>query len=383
MNPKDFQGSSAGLCRHIPGKDYWAFIPNPLPPRLQASWELANVLSQADRALSELAGAGRLLPNPHLLIQPAIRREAVLSSRIEGTQASLSDLLYFEAGVHDDQRPDDVLEVANYVKALEHGLARLKQLPLSGRLLREIHEKLMHKVRGDYATPGEYRRTQNWIGAPGCTLNEASFVPPPVEEMRQALSDLEKYIHSPLAEPPLVRAALLHYQFEAIHPFLDGNGRVGRLLITLYLCAQGVMPEPLLYLSAYFEKNRDLYYRHLLAVSQKGSWDAWLHFFLDGVTEQSRAALDAAKRLLQVREKMQKAVEGKRIPTAAYRLADQLFLNPVASPTRLAQRWKLSYPAVMKGIEYLRARKLLREATGKARGRLFVCDEIMNALEAP
>lgn len=377
MNPKDFQKNGSGRCIQVHGKDYWAFVPDPLPPKLLASWPLTRALSEADRALSELAGAGRLLPNPHLLIQPAVRREAVLSSRIEGTQASLSDLLYFEAGVVDEKRPDDVREVANYVAALNHGLARLDKLPLSGRLMRELHEKLMKGVRGDFATPGDFRRTQNWIGPPGCTLNNATFVPPPAPEMNSALADLERYIHADSQEPPLLRCAFLHYQFEAIHPFIDGNGRIGRLLMPLYLCAIGLLDQPLLYLSAYFEKHRDEYYRQLLAVSREGTWEAWAVFFLTGVAEQSREALQTTKRLLAIRAEMQASVVGKRVPTAAVKLVDHLMENPVVSAVQLSKRWKLSYPAVAKGIKLLESKGWLREATGRPRSQLFVCDRIM------
>jgi Fic family protein len=378
MDLKAFTNAGAGSCQYLKDKDYWAFLPRPLPPRLEPSWELTNALSEADRALSELAGVGRLLTNPHLLIQPAIRREAVLSSRIEGTQASMSDLLFFEAGASEGQQPEDVHEVANYVGALEYGLQRLDTLPLSGRLFREIHEKLMRGVRGDHADPGEFRRTQNWIGPAGCTLNQAAYVPPPVEAMHQALADFEKYLHKPQAEPPLIRCALMHYQFEAIHPFIDGNGRVGRLLVPLYLCSQGLLSQPLLYLSAYFEKNRTLYYDHLLAVSQKGAWDAWLHFFLAGVVEQSKESLETTKKLLALREQIKASVAGKRVPTAVGQLVDHLFGNPIVSPARLAKQWELSYPAVAKGIQILVKKKWLRESTGRRRGRVFVCDTILS-----
>lgn len=381
MNPQDFKTSTAGQCFHVVGKDYWAFLPAALPPRVEPSWALMAALSEADRALSELAGAGRLLPNPHLLIQPAMRREAVLSSRIEGTQASLSDLLYFEAGAVDEKRPDDVREVANYVVAFEHGLKRLTKLPLSGRLLREIHDKLMRGVRGDFVTPGEFRRTQNWIGPPGCTLNQATYVPPPVAEMHESLAAFERYMHADSREPPLLRCAYLHYQFEAIHPFVDGNGRVGRLLMPLYLCGQGLLSQPLLYLSAYFEKHRQDYYGHLLAVSQRGAWEDWLRFFLAGVAEQSRDALDTTKRLLELRDKMHASVSGKRVPSAAIRLVDHLLENPVVSPARLSKLWKLSYPAVAKGVRLLEDKHWLRETTGRQRGQLFICDQIMAVLD--
>jgi len=219
LDPKDFKDSSAGKCIKTP-RGYWAFIPNPLPPPIDYDRNLVRLLSDADRLLGELSGTGRLLPNPYLLIAPYIRREAVSSSRIEGTQASLSDLFFFEATKTDKPRVPDVREVQNYVRAMEYGIKRLKDLPVSIRLIREIHQILMEGVRGKHATPGELRRTQNWIGPPGCSLNEAAFIPPPVEEMNKALSDWERYIHSNPHEPPLVQCALMHYQFEAIIPFL-------------------------------------------------------------------------------------------------------------------------------------------------------------------
>ena len=266
-------------------------MPNLLPPELSLTWELAGELSAADRDVSELAGIGRTLPNPYLLIRPFMHREAVLSSRIEGTQASLSDLYFFEAASVPPSPQSDVLEVRNYVVALEHGLRRMKDLPVSLRLLREVHEKLMAGVAGEHLTPGGFRRSQSWIGPPGCTLNEATFVPPPVEELMSSLGELEKFCHAPSPLPLLIRLALIHYQFEAIHPFLDGNGRIGRLLLTLLLSSENVLPQPMLYLSAFFERNRDEYYRRLLAVSRDGQWLEWISFFLRGVAEQSRDAV--------------------------------------------------------------------------------------------
>ena len=222
MQPSDFKKSKAGKVIKAP-RGYWAFVPNPLPPALELNWDLVLENSHAERALGELAGVARTLPNPHLLIGPFIRREAVLSSRIEGTQASLSDLLFFEASGEKELHSPDVVEVSNYVKALEYGLKRLEKLPVSSRLIREIHERLMEGVRGEHMTPGEFRRSQNWIGPPGCTLMDATFVPPPEEEMKDALDLLENYLHAPAELPSLISLALIHYQFEAIHPFLDGN----------------------------------------------------------------------------------------------------------------------------------------------------------------
>lgn len=255
MQSADFTERKSGrLVKHQRG--YLAFVPNPLPPHISLTWELAAEISAADRGLSELAGIARTLPNPHLLIRPFMSREAVLSSRIEGTQASLSDLFYFEAAQMPPNPESDVREVRNYIRALEHGLKRLETLPISLRLLREMHQELMDGVRGEHLTPGEFRRSQNWIGPANCTLNDAKFVPPPAEDMMDSLGELEKFLHMPSSLPLVVRLALVHYQFEAIHPFLDGNGRIGRLLLILLLCSEKTLPQPLLYLSAYFEKNR-------------------------------------------------------------------------------------------------------------------------------
>ena len=290
MQPAEYQPHASGRLFRTP-QDYWAYVPAPLEPAIRLDTELLRHLSMADRALSELAGIARALPDPHLLIGPFVRREAVLSSRIEGTRASFSDLLFFEAARLREKEVPDVLEVANYVRALEYGLDRLEELPLSLRLLREMHRVLLRGVRGDTQTPGEFRRSQNWIGPPGCTLMEAVYVPPPVIEMGDALDRLEKYFHSESEYPPLIRLALIHYQFEAIHPFLDGNGRIGRLLMALLLCTERLLSQPVLYLSAYFEKHREEYYQRLFAVSQRGCWEDWIKFFLQAVAVQARTAL--------------------------------------------------------------------------------------------
>lgn len=379
MRPSDFTDKKAGrLLRGTGG--YWAFVPDPLPPDLSLTWELAGRLSEADRALAELAGLGRNIPNPRLLIGPFVRREAVLSSRIEGTQASLSDLFFFEAG----QTPTaDVREVANYAEALEHGLSRLKELPVSLRLIRELHAHLMAGVRGEHLTPGEFRRTQNWIGPPGCTLMQATFVPPPVPEMRETLSDLEKYLHAPSKLPPLVRMALTHYQFEAIHPFLDGNGRIGRLLISLLLCHEGLLPEPLLYLSAYFERNRADYYRLLLDVSRRGAWHDWIEFFLRGVEEHSRDALRRAAHLLDLRQAYRRRFEAARASALLLRLIDGLFESPVLSISAAAKQLGVTHRAATLNIGKLVRAGILEEVTGRQRYRLYAAREIIRAIEDP
>jgi len=382
MQPADFTDAAPGRVIKT-SRDYWAFVPNPLPPSLEISWELAARISEADRALSELAGAARTLPNPHLLIGPFIRREAVLSSRIEGTQASLSDLFFFEASGAADPAVPDVREVSNYVKALEHSLARLDALPISLRLIREIHAKLMEGVRGEHLTPGEFRRSQNWIGAPGCTLMEALFVPPPEEEMMECLGELEKYLHEPSALPPLVRLALVHYQFETIHPFLDGNGRIGRLLITLLLCAEGLLSEPLLYLSAYFERHRQDYYRCLLDVSHAGQWSHWISFFLRGVAEQSRDALHRSTRLRDLREAYRQKLQATRASGVLLQMTDELFANPATTIAYAAKRLNITQRAASLNVDKLVKAGIVQEVTGQQRYRVYVATEIINISEMP
>lgn len=361
-------------------------MPHPLPPSMDLTWELAGKLSEADRALSELSGRARNLPNPHLLIGPFVRLEAVLSSRIEGTQASLSDLFYFEAeGARHPGRPvtPDVREVANYVRALETGLRRLKELPLSLRLIREVHAELMEGVRGEGLTPGEFRRSQNWIGPPGCNLADAIYVPPPPAEMTEALGELEKYLHTDSALPPLVRLALVHYQFEAIHPFLDGNGRIGRLLTVLLLCHGRLLEQPLLYLSAYFEQHRQQYYQLLLAVSQTGRWSEWVAFFLSGVAEQARDALWRTERLLALRQEYHQRFSTARSSALLLRLIDDLFEYPVMSVPKAASRLGITHRAANMSIQKLVQAGILEEVTGRPRYRLFTAQAVIDVATMP
>ena len=357
-------------------------MPNLLPPDLSLTWELAGELSAADRGVSELAGIGRTLPNPYLLIRPFMHREAVLSSRIEGTQASLSDLYFFEAASALPSPQSDVLEVRNYVVALEHGLQRMKDLPVSLRLLREVHEKLMTGIGGEHVTPGEFRRSQNWIGPPGCTLNEATFVPPPVEELMNSLGELEKFWHAPSPLPLLIRLALIHYQFEAIHPFLDGNGRIGRLLLTLLLSSENVLPQPMLYLSAFFERNRDEYYRHLLAVSLDGRWLEWISFFLRGVAEQSRDAVKRSEKLLGVWQRYRQQFQTVRSSASVLKLIDQLFHLPYLTVGSAKSILGVTFRAASLNVEKLVAGGILHELPGRKYGRIFLAREILEVLEA-
>jgi len=380
MEHTDFTKHKAGYCiKNTSG--HWSFVPNDLPPKIEVNWKLASLLSEADRRLSELAGIARTLPNPHLLIGPFTRREAVLSSKIEGTLASISDLMSYEALGLVRSEKSDVREVANYVNALEYGLDRLKELPISLRLLKEIHQRLMQNVRGDSLAPGEFRKIQNWIGPPGCKIEDATFVPPPINEMKQALGTLEKYIHETTELPPLVRMALIHYQFEAIHPFIDGNGRVGRLLITLLLCADGLMPQPLLYLSAFFERHRAEYYKLLLEVSQDGNWIGWLSFFLRGVAEQSSDAIARAILLQELAGKLRERLQDTHSSATLLKLADHLFFRPYVSAAYVARVMKVSLPSATKNIDKLVGEGILEEITGRQRKRIYVAKEIMEIVE--
>ena len=384
MHPNQFSANSPGSCgKTLEG--YFAYTPGPLPPDLPLDWELIGLISGANQALGELSGAGQLLPNPHLLIRPYLRREAILSSRIEDTHADMKQLALFEEADENDA-VTGVREVANYVRALQYGLRRLAELPISTRLIKELHEILLQDLRGGESvkTPGEFRRSQNWIGPKGCTLAEATFVPPPHHEIGQCLGDLENFIHGDHPEPALVKAALIHYQFEAIHPFLDGNGRIGRLLITLYLSQQRCLTQPLLYLSGFFDETRDDYYRLLLAVSQKGAWRDWVEYFLRGVRLQAqRASLDTQKILERYEYYQGKLKEGKRVPQEAARILDHIFANPFISIARHAKRVDVSYHVAQRGVEFWIENGLLQETTGQRRNRIFVAQEIFKIMASP
>ena len=380
MDPTAFKAPEAGRVIRTP-KGYAAFVPAPLPPTLDYGADLVRALSRADAALSELSGLGQHLPNPHLLIAPYIRREAVLSSRIEGTKATLSDLLMDEVpGPRISRKTSDVREVRNYVVALEHGIRRLKTVPLSLRLVRELHARLMKGVRGGQATPGEFRRSQNWIGPPGSTLTDATYVPPPPEEMQQALADWEHFLHERDRFPDLVQCALIHEQFESIHPFIDGNGRVGRLLITLFLIERGRLSEPLLYLSAYIERTRRTYYDLLQRVRTHGDWEGWLLYFLAGVDETARQAVDQARLLQSLRERYRKRLARK---AKALALLDQLFVNPYITVARAAEILGASNPTARQAVALLEKEGLLKEVSGRAWGRLYLAEPILKAIEGP
>lgn len=360
---------------------YRAFHPDPLPPELQWTPSLVRALSHADRVLGRLAGEGRRLPNPHLLIRPFVRREAVYSSRIEGTQATLGELLAAEAGAAVERSPDDLREVGNYVTALEYGVERLSTLPLSVRFVCELHERLMVGVRGGHATPGEFRRTQNWIGRPGCTLADASYVPPPPDEMMAHLARWEKFLHDE-SLPPLVHAALTHYQFEAIHPFLDGNGRVGRLLITLCLQQRAVLPAPLLYLSAFFEATRRDYYDGLREVTEHGDWSNWLHYFLNGVARQAEDALSRSERMNQLLAGWRTELSGlgSKVPL---QLLDAIAANPFLTARATEKKLGVAYNTVMRAVEQMRRRGILHQVGEAKRDRVFCARRLLDILEEP
>ena len=380
MQPSDFTQTKYGKLIKGP-HGYWAYVPYPLPPDIDITLDLVRELSEADRALSELAGIARTLPNPHLLIGPFIRREAVLSSRIEGTQASISDLFFFEAADLREKEVPDVREVSNYVRALEYGLDRLKDLPVSLRLIREIHARLMEGVRGTNQTPGEFRRSQNWIGPAGCTLMDATFVPPPIDEMRNALDGFEKYLHSVSDLPPLIRLPLIHYQFEAIHPFLDGNGRIGRLLVTLLLCADNLLPQPLLYLSAFFERYRDEYYQRLIEISLYGKWKEWIVYFLRGITSQALDAIRRSDRLLSLWQKYRARLQEARASALLLQLVDELFSYPVLTNAVAARKLSVTPRSAQLNIDKLQNANILQEATGRLRNRIYIAPEIISIIE--
>lgn len=380
MDPSDFTKNKPGKLIRAP-QDYWTFVPHPLEPRIDLDLPLVQRLSAADRALSELAGMARMLPNPHLLIDPFLRREAVLSSRIEGTRATFSDLLFFEAAKLREREVPDVREVANYVQALEHGLSRLGEIPMCLRLIREMHAKLLAGVRGEHLTPGQFRRSQNWIGPPGCTLAQATYVPPPVEEMQAALDAFEKYLHAPSDLPPLIRYAQIHYQFEAIHPFLDGNGRIGRLLITLLMCCEGLLPQPILYLSAFFERYQDDYYRLLLQVSQQGAWNDWVSFFLQGIATQARDTIRCADELLALWQVYRSRALEARSSTLLLQLVDQLFISPALTNSAMVKKLAITPRSAQLNIDKLVKAGILEEATGRRRHRVYVAPEILAIID--
>jgi Fic family protein len=366
-------------------RGYRAFIPTRLPPDppLQIGDDLWMYVSKADRALARLDMTSEIIPDPDMFVTMYVRREAVLSSQIEGTQASLMDVLEYEARAVDPSKKQDVGEVINYINAMRYGLARLAKLPVSLRLIKEIHGRLLEKGRGHEKSPGEFRRTQNWIGATDCLLSEALFVPPPPHEMEKALGELELFIYDKTPMPVLIKLGLVHAQFETIHPFIDGNGRMGRLLITFLLCENEILRQPLLYLSYFFKKRRAEYYDRLQAVRDGGDWEGWLRFFLDGVYEVSREATDVARRIMRLREEHRGLMTERMGRSAArgLKLLEALFRSPFVSVAGIAEATGLS----VSNANALAARcvdlGILEEATGQKRNRAFVYSSYLSLFE--
>ena len=327
---------------------YKTFKPKPLPPIPPVSYdsEMIELLSRADRMLGRLDGVTETLPDPELFVAMYVQKEAVLSSQIEGTQASLVDVF---DGDQSREKREDIGDIVNYVGAMNYGLERLKEFPLSLRLLREIHQVLLSSGRGSKRSPGEFRTTQNWIGAPGCTLREATFIPPNVPDMNEAMGDLELYLHSEDGLPPLIKIALVHAQFETIHPFLDGNGRMGRLLITFWLCQQKILSQPLLYISYYFKRNRQDYYDRLMVVRKTGDWEQWIKFFLKGIAETSEEAISTAKEILALKKVCEDMIV--RSNNNYRQLLDLLFRVPVIDKQEVAERLNVSQPTANRIVE--------------------------------
>lgn len=354
---------------------YRAFIPRPLPPDppLKLESELQQRLSNADRALGRLDGSVETLPHPNLFVYMYVRKEAVLSSQIEGTQSSLQDLLAAEAHLAEGV-PSDVDEVVNYVRAMNLGLARLPALPLSIRLIREIHHELMKGARGEHLTPGQLRQSQNWIGAPGSTIATSTFVPPPPHEVPTLLGDVETFLHQQDDLPLLVKIGLAHAQFETIHPFLDGNGRIGRLLITFLLCERQALKKPVLYLSHYFKQHRQEYYDRLQAVRDEGDWEGWVSFFLQGVTEVSIEAAETAKRILVLREDHRRQINDRlgRMAGNGHRVLERLYEKPIVSVEDVRDITQTSFQAANTAVQRLVEIGILKEMTGRARNRRFL-----------
>ena len=363
----------AGTFVMQPG-GYKAFVPNPLSPAPSIRYDekLQSLLSKADRALARLDGITTVLPNPDLFIAMYVKKEALLSSQIEGTQASLEGVLEFEADLVPKENVNEIKEVINYIKALNYGIKRLKELPMSLRLIKEIHRSLLEETRGAHRNPGEFRKSQNWIGPHGASLNEAIFVPPPPEIVIPAMGELEKFFHKKTDIPPLVKIALIHAQFETIHPFLDGNGRIGRLLITFYLFWEEILSKPLLYLSFYLKKNRAEYYDLLMKVRLKGAWEDWIKFFLKGISETSEEAGKTAREVIQLKEELITKLYKNSISSVyGVKLIDLLFQTPLMSVKEVSEKLNISKEAANELVKKFEKIGILKEITGKQRYKKY------------
>lgn len=369
-------------CSVSSDEPYWALVPRPLPPPGLQLDNLQTLMEKASQSLGRLDGVATILPDTQLFLYMYVRKEAVLSSQIEGTQSSLSDLLLYESKEAPGVPLDDVQEVSNYVAAMNHGLKRLRDgFPISMRLIKEIHQVLMTGARGGTKAPGEFRRTQNWVG--GTRPGNAIYVPPPPDRVVGCMSDLEKYLHNKADELPLlVRAALVHHQLETIHPFLDGNGRLGRLLITLLLCTEGVLSEPILYLSLYFKTHRKEYYEQLQQVRETGDWESWLKFFLVGVNDIALQAADAVREILRlIQTDRAKIAEVGRRAGSVLQIHWYLEKKPLAVIPEIVKALRLTTPTVTAALQDLERIGIVREVTGKLRGRVFVYDAYLKILE--
>jgi Fic family protein len=380
MAKKQYVAGSTTTNR-IKTSGYVAFLPPPLPPRFDWTPRLVRILSDADRLIGMLAGEGGRLPNPHILMRPFLRREAVLSSRIEGTHTTLSELLADEAGAAVERSADELVEVSNYVTALEYGIARLREIPICVRLIRELHAQLMTGVRGHNAAPGDFRTIQNWIGKPGSTLQSATYIPPPPNEIAPCLAAWETFLHRSEL-PPLVTIALAHYQFEAIHPFLDGNGRVGRLLIPLFLIEQRILPTPLLYLSAFFEASRPDYYATLRGVSERGEFTDWLEYFLLGIARMSEDALSRATRLNAILTEWRSRMAGESAKSPI-RVVEMLSANPFLTAKGVAAELKITFHTAQRAIERLEHAGIVRQTSDAKRNRVYCANALLDILEEP
>ena len=363
---------------------YKAFIPVALPPikTIKYSEKLRNILSEADRALSRLDGVVTVLPNSDLFIAMYVKKEALLSSQIEGTQASLEGVLRFEANLEPKEDINEVKEVINYIKALNYGIARLSELPISNRLIKEIHKILIQGTRGTSKIPGEFRKIQNWIGLPGAALSDAIFVPPPPEKVPELMSELEKFIHQKDEIPPLVKIALIHAQFETIHPFLDGNGRVGRLLITFYLYCKKILSHPLLYLSVYLKKNRSRYYDLLMEIREQDRWEEWLKFFLEGIKEVSEEAIILAKEIIILKEKLLKTLFLNKISSIyAVEFLNLLFIKPIITSTDIVKNLNTSKETANQLIKKFEKINIIREISGKKRYKKYIFLDYINIIK--
>jgi Fic family protein len=381
-----FEKSTAGKAVQVPDGEsaYWAFVPNPLPPMVNLVSELVAGISQADRALGRLGGVGEMIANPRLLVKPFVHREAVSSSRIEGTLTDLAGLYAFEASgkVSSASEGDrhDAQEVLNYVLAAEYGIEQARRKPLGIELICELHKRLLRGVSDLRMKPGKLRDCQNWIGPPGSTKYDADYVPPPSDAMLACLAQFENYVRDGNDLPPLVRLGLLHYQFEAIHPFTDGNGRIGRLLVSLLTVSWGLLTTPLLYLSPFFERNRDEYYQRLRAVSERGMWFEWLLFFLRGVTQQAQDTALRARRLLELQARWRDRLMATRAPARLLKLIDRLFEAPYITIPRAQKLLGVTHRAAANSVRKLIGERILRRVETSGRLQMFVAQEVLDTV---